>query len=414
MDRHTTDESGETRPFTVLLEGVRVLDFTHALAGPFSTQVLGDLGAEIIKVEPFAGDLTRKAPPHFIDGTSLYFHSLNRNKKTLSLDLKTEGGQEVLKALVPQVDVVMLNFSPGVAERIGLSHEQLSALNPRIITCSLSSFGPHYTGKAKGTDLIVQATAGAMSITGHPGGPPARAAVPTGDISAGLFSTIAVLAGLNYRAQSGRGVALDTSLFHSQLSLLSYMGAYAARTDVSLPPLGSGYPATVPAQAFEAADGRWLVIDAGIDLHFKVLCRVLGRSDLLENPDYETRTDRLAAKAQLIEELQHAFRARPRDEWVSALQEAGVPSGQVHDMVEALRCEATRDGALASMLIGDETVEVLRTPIWVESSNEHALAGPTHVGADTESVLSELLSYDPETILRLRDEGVIPGRPADM
>lgn len=406
----TRSENDEATAYLAMLEDVRILDFTHALAGPFSTQMLADLGADVIKIEPFTGDLTRRTPPHFIDGSSLYFHALNRNKHSLALDLKTQGGQRVLHDLVPLADIVMLNFSPGVAGRLGLTHDRLVQLNPRIITCALSSFGPHYAGNARGTDMIVQATAGAMSITGHPGGPPARAAVPTGDLSAGFYSAVAVLAGLHHRERTGRGIALDTSLFHSQLSLLSYMGAYSARTGTTLPQLGSGYPATVPAQAFQASDGGWLVIDAGADAHFRSLCTTLGREDLRENPDFATRSSRLAAKGELIKELQRSFLTRPRDEWVELLREAGVPAGQVYDMHEALHCEAAAEGALAPMEIGAERVEVLRTPIWVEDSSAHRLSAPPQIGESTRSVLSGLLSYDDSQIAKLADEGAIACR----
>lgn len=390
-----------THGFTALLDGVRVLDFTHALAGPFSTQMLADLGAEVIKVEPISGDNTRRVPPHFIDGTSLYFHAINRNKTSFAVDLKSEDGQEILRQIIPKTDVVMLNFSPGVAERLGISYEQLSRLNPRIITCTLSSFGPHYEGKARGTDLIAQAMAGAMSITGYPDVAPARAGVPTADLTGGFYSTIAVLAGLHHRESTGRGIALDTSLFHAQLSLLSYMGAYVARTDEPIGRLGSGYPATVPAQAFEAADGRWLVVDAGFNHHFEGLCRALERPDLAEHVDYRERADRLAAKNTLVSELQAEFRRKDRDEWVQLLQADGVPAAPVNDMLEALRAEPSKEGALAEMKVGDEAIEVLRTPIWVYGSNAHPMTAPPQLGGGTRAVLRDILGYDDDDVDRL-------------
>lgn len=397
----------ESSTFQPLLEGVRVLDFTHALAGPFSTQMLADLGADVIKVEPPGGDNTRRVPPHFIDGTSLYFHAINRNKRSLVLDLKSDAGQEVLRDLISTVDIVMSNFSPGVAARLGLTHEKLSALNPAIITCTMSSFGPHYEGNVRGTDLIAQATAGAMSITGYAEGAPARAGVPTADLTGGFYAAVAVLAALQHRAATGRGVGIDTSLFHAQLSLLSYMGAYVARTGVPIGPLGSGYPATVPAQAFEASDGRWLVIDAGFNHHYSALCDALERPDLAVHPSFKERADRLAAKLDLVPQLQEIFRTRTRDEWVTTLQAHGVPAAPVNDMVEALHSEPAASGALASLTIGDETVEVLRTPIWTGGSNEHAMNAPPRLGSGTGGVLEELLSYGQDRIDGLLAAGVI-------
>lgn len=395
--------------FPGLLGGVRVLDFTHALAGPFSTQMLADLGAEVIKVEPPTGDNTRRVPPHFIDGTSLYFHAINRNKRSLSIDLKSPDGQQVLHDLIGEVDIVMSNFSPGVAQRLGITYEQLSAINPRVITCTMSSFGPHYTGVARGTDMIAQAMAGAMSITGYADGPPARAAVPTGDLSGGFYSTIAVLAGLQYRQRTGHGIGLDTSLFHSQLSLLNYMGAYVAKTGEPIGRLGSGYPATVPAQAFEAADRRWLVIDAGFNHHFGALCTAIERPDLAEHVDYRERSDRLVAKDRLIAELQAVFATRPRDEWVDLLQANGVPAAPVNDMVEALRSEPANEGALAAMTVGGDVIEVLRTPIWAAGSNAHAMVRPPRLGGDTRDILTDVLGLERERIDALIDTGAVVG-----
>ena len=397
-----------TFDFPGLLAGVRILDFTHALAGPFSTQMLADLGAEVIKVEPPSGDKTRQIPPHFIDGTSLYFHAINRNKRSLALDLKSESGQQVLRDLIPKVDVAMLNFSPGVAERLGLSHEQLSALNPRIVTCSLSSFGPGATEDIRGTDLVAQAMAGAMSITGYEGGPPARAGVPTADLTGGFYSTVAVLAGLLYRHSTGHGVALDTSLFHAQLSLLNYMAAYAAHTEKPIQRLGSGYPATVPAQAFATADERWLVIDAGFDHHFEALCRAMERADLAATPAYADRASRLESKVELVAELQATFLTGTRDEWVHRLHAHGVPAAPVNDTLEAMRAPIAAEGGLAPMEIGDQVVEVLRTPIWANGSNAHAMTEPERIGQSNSQVLGDLLGYDPERVAAITGEAAVP------
>lgn len=396
-----------TSDFPGLLDGVRILDFTHALAGPFSTQMLADLGADVIKVEPPSGDKTRQIPPHYIGGTSLYFHAINRNKRSLALDLKSEAGQQVLRDLVPKVDVAMMNFSPGVADRLGLTHEQLRVINPRIVTCTLSSFGPHATEDIRGTDLVAQAMAGAMSITGYDGAAPARAGVPTADLTGGFYTTIAVLAGLQYRNAQGRGIALDTSLFHAQLSLLNYMAAYAAHTDVPIQRLGSGYPATVPAQAFATSDERWLVIDAGFDHHFAALCEALERPDLAAAPAYSDRASRLDSKAELVAELQAVFATRTRDEWVCRLHAHGVPAAPVNDTLEALRAPIAAEGGLAPMQVGDQTVEVLRTPIWAGGSNAHPMREPEQIGQSNVTLLEELLGRGPERVAPI-------GRPASV
>jgi len=387
---------GSAAEFPALLAGVRILDFTHALAGPFSTQMLADLGAEVIKVEPPTGDKTREIPPHFIGGTSLYFHAINRNKRSVALDLKSEEGQRALRELVPTADVAMMNFSPGVADRLGLAHSQLSQLNPMIVTCTLSSFGPHATEDIRGTDLVAQAMAGAMSITGYADAAPARAGVPTADLTGGFYTTIAVLAGLQYRRAQGRGIALDTSLFHAQLSLLNYMGAYAAHTGEPIQRLGSGYPATVPAQAFATSDDRWLVIDAGFDHHFSALCVALERPDLAAAPAYRDRASRLTAKTELIAALQAAFATRPRDEWVRRLHEHGVPAAPVNDTLEALYAPVAVEGGLAPMEVAGQTVRVLRTPIWADGTNAHPMVEPEGIGQSNAVLLGGLSHHGEE------------------
>lgn len=221
----------EQVPTTSLpLSGIRIIDATHALAGPFATMILADMGADVVKVEPPGGCETRRGN-HEIDGTSLFFLENNRNKRSIVINLKSEHGRNVFYDLVRTGDVVIYNFSPGVAERLKIDHETLSKINSQIVTCSVTGFGDRgQLAKARAMDLVVQSTAGAVSITGEPGHPPVKAGVPTADLSTGLYSCIGILSALRDRDRTGRGLKVETSLFHSQLTLLNPIGPYALFT----------------------------------------------------------------------------------------------------------------------------------------------------------------------------------------
>ncbi len=377
------------------LTGVRVLDLTQALAGPFASMVLADLGAEVIKIEPPSGDLTRTTPPYYVGDTSLYFLSNNRNKRGIVLDLKAEPARQAFYDLVRCSDVVFCNFSAGVDERLKIDPDTLEGINPRIITCSVTDFGEHGPkSDRRAVDLIIQSLAGAMSITGEPGRPPARAGVPTGDLSAGLYAVIGIIAALHARGQSGRGRRVETSLFHAQLSLLNYMASYSLFSGESPGPVGSGHPGTVPSQAFQTSDG-WITIDAGFDRHFVILCDVIDRPDLAADPRYKDRPSRCDHRATLIPEIARAVLAHPTTHWTDTLDRAGIPCGPVNDVSAAL--DDTQSAAyhtVRSVSYGDASVQVLATPLWFDDQTQHPVESPPTLGQHTEEVLRQILSYE--------------------
>jgi len=317
------------------LRGVRVLDLTRMLAGPYATMLLADMGAEVIKVEEPSGDpIRRMGPPFEPDGSSAYFNAINRNKKSVVLDLRTPAGRDTFLRLVATADAVVDNFRAGVMERLRLTHAELAAVKPDIVTCSITAFGesgPYRDLPA--FDLILQAMGGGMSITGEPGGRPTRAGIPIGDLGGGIFAALAVCAALVRRQRTGQGQHIDLSLLDVQVSLLTYVAQYFW-TDGRVPqPIGSAHQSVVPYQAFATADGH-VVVAVFVENFWAPLCRVLGLEELIER--YPSNADRVAAREVLVPLLEERFRRRPTDDWVRELWAAGVPGGPVNTVDRVL------------------------------------------------------------------------------
>jgi crotonobetainyl-CoA:carnitine CoA-transferase CaiB-like acyl-CoA transferase len=383
------------------LAGLRVLDLTQALAGPFATMILGDLGAEIIKVEPPTGDLTRNTPPHMIEGTSLYFLTNNRNKRGLVLDLKEPAALRAFYDLARVSDVVIYNFSEGVADRLRIDAATLRDVNPALIVCNVTGYGREGPdARRKAVDPIVQSLAGAVSITGLPGSEPVRAGVPTADLSTGLYAVIGVLAGLFQRTRSGHGSSVEASLFHSQLSLLNYLASYCAWSGDVPGPVGSGHPGTVPSQVFATRDG-WVTVDAGFDRHFQTLCGVLGHPELVADARFATRLSRAKHRQELLPTLIDDFRRQPTDHWLKTLDAAGIPCGKVNNVAEAMASpQSVQYHAVRETTYRGRTVKVLATPLWFDGQVEHPMRPPPGLGEHSASLLRELLGYDDDAVAR--------------
>ncbi|MET7337375.1 CoA transferase [Nonomuraea sp. NPDC005650] len=316
------------------LSGLLVADFSRVLAGPYATMLLADLGAEVVKVErPGAGDDTRAwGPPYAPDGEATYFLGVNRNKRSIALDLRAD--IEVARALAARADVLVQNFRPGTMDRLGLGYSDLRELNPGLVYCSIDGFGSGPGAGLPGYDLIAQAVGGLMSVTGEPGGPGTKAGVALVDVITGLHAGLGILAALRHRDRTGEGQHVEVSLLSSLLSALTnHASAYAA-AGVVPQAMGNRHPSIVPYEVFEAAD-RPIVIAAGNDRQFQALCAALSRPDLAGDPRYATNAGRVAARTGLVAEINAALSERTADEWFETLTAAGVPCGPINDLAAA-------------------------------------------------------------------------------
>ena len=323
------------------LEGVRVLDLSRVLAGPYATMVLADLGADVIKVEhPDRGDDTRHWGPPFAGGESAYFLSVNRNKRSIGVDLKSVEGLEKITGLAADADVVIENLRRGALEKLGLGYEALKELNPDLIYCSITGFGPGQDEERPGYDFLVQARAGIMGITGfpEPQGEPTKVGVAIADIVCGLYAATAILAALRGRDATGEGARIEVPLFESTLGWLANRGQEYLVSGEDRGCMGNGHPTIVPYQTFDASD-KQIAVAVGNDAQFGRLCEAIGREDLAADERFATNPDRVASRDELVEILQRELSERTADEWVERIRDAGVPCGPVNTLAEALADE---------------------------------------------------------------------------
>jgi CoA:oxalate CoA-transferase len=392
------------------LKGVRIIDLSMMLAGPSGSMLMGDLGAEIIKVEPLDGDETRVSPPYFYaENMSAYYWSINRNKKSIVINLKSPEGRQVLYDLVAKSDVVYDNYRPGVLERLQIDYETLKKYNPQIICCSISTYG--YTGPYRdrpGYDLIVQAVSGGMSITGEPGGSPVRAGIPVGDLVGGLLGVHGVLAAYIHRQKTGEGQRLEVSLLDGQVYLLTYIAQYYFHSGKVPGPIGAGHQSLVVYQAFKTKDIQ-IVIVAHQDHHFQRLCKAIGKPEWAEDPRFNTRTKRLENKSQLIPMMEAHLMTRPGDEWLSAIHQAGVPAGPINTLDRVLSDPQvlSRDMIQETDGPGKEKIKILGNPLKFEKTPLNTFTRPPWLGENTVEILSGLLGYSAEKIDGLKQKGAV-------
>jgi CoA:oxalate CoA-transferase len=318
------------------LSGITVLDLTRVLAGPYCTMIMADLGARVVKVEvPGGGDDARHFGP-FVNGKSAYFMSLNRGKESIALDIKTAEGQAVFDRLLAKADVLVENFRPGTMEKLGYGWEKLHARYPALIYAAASGFG--HTGPYSGRpayDMVVQAMGGIMSLTGYPGGPPTRVGTSIGDLTAGLFAAIGIMAALFDRTRTGRGMKVDVAMLDCQVAVLENAIARYVATGEEPGPLGARHPSITPFDAFATADGH-IIIAAGNNALFSKLCDALGRADLPTNPLFLENDLRTTHHVSLKHELETALKTRTKSEWLSVLEAAGVPCGPINTVGQVL------------------------------------------------------------------------------
>lgn len=394
MQHHEQAQAGATGRANALA-GVRVLDLSQVMSGPYCTMILADLGADVIKIEnPDHGDQTRKSWGYSVVGEdSRAFLSLNRNKRSVSLDLKDEEGRREFLELARGADVVLENFRPGVAKRLGVDYESVKRVNPRIIYASISGFGQ--TGpyaSYPGYDLIAQAMTGVMSVMGEPGGAPVKSAIPIADLGAGMFCAIGILTALIAREHDGEGQYLETSLFEAALAMSVWESTEFWSTGESPKPLGSANRMSAPYQALATKDG-YLTIGANNQKLWHILCSVLEEPELENDPRFADNNSRMAHRAELIGELERTFATRTTDEWVELLLAAGVPAGPIRDYSEVL----TRDPhvkARRMVVTFDHPVEgttpVLASPIKLYGTPARVDSPPPLLGQHTDEVLAQV------------------------
>ena len=375
-------EEGQRLP----LEGVRVLDLSRVLAGPYATMVLGDLGADVLKVEhPERGDDTRHWGPPFAGGESAYFLSINRNKRSVGIDLKDQKGLKRVKTLAAGADVLIENWRRGALEKLGLGFEALKETNPDLIYCSITGFGPGPDEDRPGYDFLVQARGGVMGITGQPGGEPTKVGVAIADIVCGLFASNAILAALYRRSVTGEGALIEAPLFESTLGWLANRGQEYLVSGEDTGLIGNAHPSIVPYQTFDAAD-KPLVVAVGNNTQFANLCGVIGRTELVENERFATNPDRVANREALISELQREFGERPADEWADELRAAGVPSGPVNTLADVLADEHLLGSGMLQGLDHPSAghLEMLASPILIDGERLSIRRPPPTLGQHTE------------------------------
>ena len=399
------------------LEGVRILDLTRALAGPYGTLMLGDLGADVIKVEqPGRGDESRGWGPPFVGepygpfpGESAYFIAANRNKRSITVNLKSPPGQEVVRRLASVSDALVENFRTGVLDEMGLGYEDLHRLNPRLVYCSISGYGR--TGpyaERPGYDFIIQAEGGMMGITGPEEGPPCRVGVPIVDITAGMFAATAILAALRARDLTGEGQLVDISLLDTQVALLANVASNYLVGGAPPRRLGNAHPNIAPYEAFRARD-RWFALAAANERQWSTLCEAIGRPDLTEDARFKTNGARVANRPALLEVLNEAFATRDAGQWLAALQEAGLPCGPINTVPDVFaHPQATaRDLVLETEHPTAGTVRLTGFPYKLSHTPASVRRPPPLLGQHTEEVLTDLLNYTAAQIAGLREQGAI-------
>lgn len=394
-----------------LLENICVIDLTRVLAGPYCTMMLGDLGADIIKIEvPSRGDDTRHwGPPFTKGGESAYYLSANRNKRSMTLNLKSEEGLEILKKLIAKGDVLVDNFKTGTLSRWGLDYETLQKIRPGLIYCTVTGYG--YTGpysSRPGYDLIVQATGGFMSITGPENGDPSRAGVAIADISTGMFAANAILAALYSREQTGKGQRIDMSLLDSQVALLSYAATNYFVSGSITNRLGNAHPNIVPYQSFKARDMHF-VLAVGNDKQWEIFCKSINKPEWIDDEKYSTNALRVSNRKQLIDQLSKLFATQNAGYWLEIFDKVGLPSGPINELDKVFENEQIKSREMQIELPHsiDNKVTLLNSPIKIPTSPTKTHKAPPTLGEHTEEILKEKIGLDQDTVARLRNEGIL-------
>ncbi len=390
------------------LDGIKVIDFSRILAGPFCTMILADLGAEVVKIEqPGSGDEARGVGP-FLDGTSAYFMSINRGKKSVALNIKDPWGCDLAKALTVQADILVENFRPSTMNRLGLGYETLSKLNPRLIYAACSGFGQTGPYRTHGAyDMVIQGMGGVMSITGEPGGRPLKTGPAIGDLAGGLFAVIGILAALKAREHTGEGQMVDIGMLDCQVALLENAIIRYTTTGEIPGPLGARHPSIAPFEAFEAKDG-YVIFAVGTP-HWERFCRLIGRDELLGDPRFATNALRAENHEALQPIIAQIAQTKTVREWIDIMEKAGVPCGPINtiDQVVADPQVQARGMITAIPLPGGGTIRLPGSPLRLSRTPSRVDRPAPHLGEHTADVLEAWLGYNGEAISALKKQGIV-------
>ncbi|WP_246945163.1 CaiB/BaiF CoA transferase family protein [Bacillus pinisoli] len=391
------------------LEGIKIIDLTRILSGPFCTMTLADMGAEVIKIESPAGDDTRKWGPPFINEQSAYYTSINRNKQSIVLNLKEEKGRKILLDLVKDADVVVENFRPGTIAKLGVGYETLKEHNPRIILCSISGFGQ--TGlyaQKPGYDVLAQGMGGLMSVTGEKGGAPVKAGYSLADIGSGMWAAFGILTALWERERSGEGQWVDTSLLDTMVSWQTYLAANYFATNDNPEPLGGAHPNIVPYQVFEASDGHF-IIAVGNDKLWQAFIGALDKEEL-NDERFATNPDRVNNREILIPMLNQIFKTKTVQEWITIIENARIPCGPVNKFSDVLSDPHVLDREMVIEMSSPEgnAVKMLGIPVKFSRTPGKARDLPPKLGEHTDLILKKL-GYSDQEIDELSRDGIIKG-----
>jgi len=391
------------------LDGIKVLDLTRVLAGPYATMLLGDLGAEVIKIEqPDTGDESRNFGP-FKNGFSLYFMSVNRGKRSITLNLKTERGQAIFKQLLAHTDVLVENFRPGTMEKLGLDYDTLKTEYPALIYAACSGFGQTGPYAQQGAyDMIIQGMGGIISITGEPEGPPVRVGTSISDITAALFTTIGILSALHHRSQTGKGQFVDVAMLDSLVAVLENAVVRYFATGEAPKPLGARHPAITPFEAFASADGH-VIIALGNDTLWAKFCTHVNRPALILDKRFRTNADRTENHAELFPILSEIMAQRTTDAWIEALGKIGVPCGPINAMDKVVSHPQVQAREMITRIAHQITgeVEVPGVPIKLSETPGNVDAPAPSLGEHTTEILTSILKMSPDEVANLKQDGVI-------
>jgi crotonobetainyl-CoA:carnitine CoA-transferase CaiB-like acyl-CoA transferase len=400
------DPAPSVRP----LQGIRVLDLSRVVSGPFCTMLLGDLGAEVIKIEePSNGDDSRAFGPPFVAGESAYFLSVNRNKQSCCIDLKSPAGSGLVLAMAREADVLIDNFRPGTLERLGLGDAALRAANPRIVLCSITGFGnAGAEAQRPGYDLVVQGESGFMDITGFPDGPPTKVGTSVADLVTGLYAVQAILAALLDRGAEGPGRRVDLAMLDCMTSLLTFNAGIYFATGASPTRRGNAHPTIYPYETFQASDG-WINVGIANDKFWTLFCEAAGRTELLQDPRFATAPSRVAHREALRPVIEGLLRTRTRADWIACLKAAGVPCGNIRSVGEVCEAEerSGRDRVVDMQHPAAGVVRNLYSPFRFDGQVRVDNEPPPLLGQHTAALLARLAGLDERRIEALAAAGVI-------